>query len=107
MTSSHIYLDGLMGYEAQVAGLGDNIPGRAAKNTIVRQLKKRSIHEGAERRATIVELVKSYGIPLRFVNGGATGSIASTRRGGGGNEITLAYTFFVPAPFHNYPYIGY
>lgn len=102
MNSSHVYLDGLMGYEAQVAGLGDNIPGQAAKNTIVRQLKKRSIHEGAERRAAIVELVKSYGISPSFVNGGGTGSIDSTRREDVVTEITVGSAFYAPALFDNY-----
>src|SRR5258708_12080261 len=107
MTSSHIYLDGLMGYEAQVAGLGDNIPGKAAKNTLVRQLKKRSIHEGAERRAAIVELVKSYGISLRFVNGGGASSIDSTRWEGVFSEIPVGSAFFAPPPLANSLYFSF
>ncbi len=60
--SSHVFLDGLMGYEAQIAGLGDNFPGKRAKNVLVRRLKHRSIHEIAERRAAIVALIRSCGI---------------------------------------------
>src|SRR5258708_39624705 len=41
MNSSHIYLAGLIVYEAQVAGLGDNIRALAAENTTARPLKKR------------------------------------------------------------------
>src|SRR5260370_4798155 len=93
-----------MGREGRVAGVAENIPGEAAKNTIVRQLKKRSIHEGAERRATIVELVKSYGIPLRFVNGGGTGSIDSTRREDVLTESTVCSALYAPALLGNYPY---
>ncbi len=69
MASSHVWLDGLMGYEAQIAGVGDNFPGHAAKNAVVQRLKRRSIREVAERRATFVALVGTYGLPLRFVNG--------------------------------------
>lgn len=102
MNSSHVYLDGLMGYEAQVAGVGDNIPGQAVKNTIERELKKRSIREGAQRRAAIVELVKSSGVSPRFVNGGGTGSIDSTRREVVVTEITVGSAFYAPALFDNY-----
>jgi D-serine deaminase-like pyridoxal phosphate-dependent protein len=102
MRSSHVYLDGLMGYEAQVAGVGDNFPGRSAKNAVVRRLKKTSIRTAAERRAAIVELVKSYGIALRFVNGGGTGSIDSTRQEDVVTEITVGSAFFSPTLFDNY-----
>lgn len=102
MRSSHVYLDGLMGYEAQVAGVGDNFPGRSAKNAVVRRLKKTSIHAAAERRAAIAELVKSSGITLRFVNGGGTGSIDSTRQEDVVTEITVGSAFFSPALFDNY-----
>lgn len=101
-SSQHVYLDGVMGYEAQVAGVGDNFPGKAAKNAVVYRLKKRSIRDGAERRAAIVELVKSFGITPRFVNGGGTGSIDSTRKEDAVTEITVGSAFYSPALFDNY-----
>ncbi|HCI80625.1 MAG TPA: amino acid aldolase [Ktedonobacter sp.] len=100
--SSHVRLDGLMGYEAQIAGVGDNFPGQKLKNTLVQQLKRRSIREVAARRAAIIELVKSYGMSLRFVNGGGTGSIDSTRDEPGVTEITVGSGFYAPALFDNY-----
>ena len=45
LASPHVWLDGLMGYEAQIAGVGDNFPGHKIKNAIVQMLKRRSIHE--------------------------------------------------------------
>ena len=45
LASPHVWLDGLMGYEAQIAGMGDNFPGHKARNAIVQVLKRRSIHE--------------------------------------------------------------
>ena len=101
-SSSHLYLDGLMGYEAQIAGLGDNFPGQRAKNALVRRLKRRSIREIAERRAAIVALVRSCGITPRFVNGGGTGSIDSTREEAVVTEITAGSGFYAPALFDNY-----
>jgi D-serine deaminase-like pyridoxal phosphate-dependent protein len=100
--SSHVFLDGLMGYEAQIAGLGDNFPGQRAKNALVRRLKRRSIHEVAERRAAIVALIRSCGITPCFVNGGGTGSIDSTREEAVVTEITAGSGFYAPALFDNY-----
>ena len=102
LASPHVQLDGLMGYEAQIAGVGDNFPGHKAKNAIVRMMKRRSIHEIVERRAALVELVKSYGLSLRFVNGGGTGSIATTRAEKVVTEITVGSGFYAPALFDNY-----
>jgi D-serine deaminase-like pyridoxal phosphate-dependent protein len=100
--SSHVWLDGLMGYEAQIAGVGDKAPGRSIKNILIQQLKRRSIHEVAERRAALVKLINSYGISLRFVNGGGTGSMATTRSEEAVTEITVGSGFYAPALFDNY-----
>jgi len=100
--SPHVRLDGLMGYEAQIAGVGDNFPGQRMKNALVQQLKRRSIREVAARRAAIITLVESYGMSLRFVNGGGTGSIFSTRVEPGVTEITVGSGFYAPALFDNY-----
>ncbi len=102
MASPHVWLDGLMGYEAQIAGVGDNFPGHRVKNMLVQQLKQRSIRELADRRAALIKLVESYGLPLRFVNGGGTGSIATTRTEAGVTEITVGSAFYAPALFDNY-----
>src|SRR6266404_4732993 len=102
MASSHIWLDGLMGYEAQIAGIGDNFPGHAPKNAIVRGLKRRSIREVAGRRAALVELLRTYDLSPRFVNGGGTGSLATTSREPVVTEITVGSGFYAPALFDNY-----
>src|SRR5947209_3033785 len=102
MASSHIWLDGLMGYEAQIAGVGDNFPGRVTKNAVVQKLKKRSVREVAGRRAALVELVESYGLALRLFNGGGAGSIATTRKESAVTEITVGSGFYAPALFDNY-----
>jgi D-serine deaminase-like pyridoxal phosphate-dependent protein len=102
IASPHVQLDGIMGYEAQIAGLGDHYPHQAAKNTLVRLLKKRSLREVAKRRADVVDLIKSYNIPLRFVNGGGTGSLHTTRAEPCVSEITAGSGFYAPALFDNY-----
>ncbi len=100
--SSSTWLDGLMGYEAQIAGVGDNFPGNRIKNRIIQGLKQRSVREVADRRAALIKLVESYGLPLRFVNGGGTGSITTTGAEAGVTEITVGSAFYAPALFDNY-----
>ena len=100
--SQDVFLDGIMGYEAQVAGVGDNYPGQMAKNALVRTLKGRSVRLDAERRAAVVALAESLYGPLRFVNGGGTGSMATTRQESAVTEITVGSGFYSPALFDNY-----
>lgn len=100
--SSHVTLDGIMGYEAQVAGLGDNVPGALFKNLLIRTLKQRSIRQAAARRADLVQLIQSQGQTLRFVNGGGTGSLHTTRLEPLVTEVTVGSGFFAPGLFDNY-----
>ncbi len=102
LTSSHVWLDGLMGYEAQIAGVGDNVAGQALKSMLVRQLKRYSLREIVARRTALVELVASYGQPLRFVNGGGTGSLHTTRMEPAVTEITVGSGFYSPTLFDSY-----
>lgn len=102
ISSPHIQLDGIMGYEAQIAGVGDHYAGQLIKNALVYRLKQRSIREIAKRRAGIVDLVKEYGLALRFVNGGGTGSENSTAKEAAVTEITIGSGFYSPTLFDNY-----
>lgn len=101
------YLDGVMGYEAQLAGLPDHDPDASwAKNAAVRLLKRRSIPEVRERRVAIVEaLEREY--DLRFVNGGGTGSVESTTADPSVTEVTVGSGFYAPRQFDGYANLGY
>ena len=55
-----------------------------------------------ERRAAVVALAESLGGQLRFVNGGGTGSMATTRAESAVTEITVGSGFYSPALFDNY-----
>ena len=70
-------LDGLMAYEAQIAGVGDGPPGKPLLRLALPVVQALSARELARRRAEIVDAVRSIA-PLRFVNGGGTGSIERT-----------------------------
>jgi len=100
--SPHVRLSGLMGYEAQIAGVGDKMPGQRVKNALIQQLKQRSIREVAQRRAALLDLIKGYGYELQLVNGGGTGSLHTTRLEAGITEITVGSGFYAPTLFDNY-----
>lgn len=100
--SPHLRLDGIMGYEAQIAGVGDNASGQFLKNTVIRFLKKRSLKPIAERRAAIVDTLTQNGAELRFVNGGGTGSMETTCQESAVTEVTVGSGFYSSALFDNY-----
>ncbi|HKV37794.1 MAG TPA: amino acid deaminase/aldolase [Blastocatellia bacterium] len=100
--SKHLLLDGVMGYEAQIAGLGDHNPGERVKNAATRWLKRRSVNEVANRRAEVVHAIEALGCKLRFVNGGGTGSIATTSSEAVVTEVTVGSAFYAPALFDRY-----
>ncbi len=95
-------LDGLMGYESQIAGLMDQVPGQAAKNAVIRFLKRRSIPEVNERRRATVAALAAAGHNLRFVNGGGTGSFESTRADSSVTELAAGSGLYVPTLFDHY-----
>ena len=80
-----LHLDGLMSYEAHIAGVGDRPPGRPLMGAAIRAMQRASARELAGRRAAVVEAVSAVA-PLRFVNGGGTGLGRAHRRRAGGDR---------------------
>lgn len=99
---NNLNLMGIMGYEAQIAGLGDNYPGQAPKNFVVKILKGKSIKEVAVRREAVVNRLLAMGAVLPLVNGGGTGSLESTREEGVVTEVTVGSGFYASGLFDNY-----
>ncbi|RLB57289.1 MAG: amino acid deaminase/aldolase [Deltaproteobacteria bacterium] len=97
-----VRLVGVMGYEAQIAGLADAVPGKAPMMAVVRALKGRSIAELTARRGAVVDALRRGGADLEFVNGGGTGSLESTSRDPAVTEVTAGSGFFSPALFDSY-----
>src|SRR3954468_15619235 len=91
-------LVGLMGYEAHIAGLGDQPPGKPVVAAVLKRLQTASIKEMAERRAEIVQALP----PLEFVNSGGTGSSHTTSREDVVTEITAGSGFYAPTLFDHY-----
>ncbi len=96
-----IELDGLMAYEGQVAGVGDDAPGHALRNLGIRRMQRASMAEIRERRAEIVAAVSAVA-PLRFVNGGGTGSLELTTREEAVTELAAGSGLYAPALFDDY-----
>jgi D-serine deaminase-like pyridoxal phosphate-dependent protein len=94
-------LVGLMGYEAQIAGVGDAPPGRPLRGLAVRAMQRGSAAELVERRAAIVAAVKEIA-QLEFVNGGGTGSVERTAAEDAVTEIAAGSGLFLPRLFDGY-----
>ncbi len=100
--SPYLRLDGVMGYEAQIAGVADANAGRKVMSGLVRLLKRRSIPEVARRRMEIMTALTGADLSLRFVNGGGTGSLHTTSRETAVTEVTAGSAFFAPLLFDHY-----
>jgi len=96
-----VALDGLMSYEAHIAGVGDRPPGRRLAGVAIRAMQRASAAELADRRAAVVAAVREVA-PLRFVNGGGTGSVERTAAEAAVTEIAAGSGLFAPTLFDAY-----
>jgi D-serine deaminase-like pyridoxal phosphate-dependent protein len=94
-------LVGLMAYEGQIAGVGDNVPRKALTNLLIRRMQSASAKDVAERRAEIVTALSEVA-QLEFVNGGGTGSIELTASEWAVTEVAAGSGFFAPILFDHY-----
>jgi D-serine deaminase-like pyridoxal phosphate-dependent protein len=94
-------LVGLMAYEAQIAGVGDNPAGRPMYARALRYIQRRSGAELASRRAAVAAAVRAVA-PLEFVNGGGTGSIEKTAAEPAVTEIGAGSGLYQPRLFDSY-----
>lgn len=98
----NVVLKGVMGYEAQIAGLGDAVPGQFLKNQIIRQLKKNAIPKIESRRTRTVLALRDAGADIQLVNGGGTGSVESTILEPTISEVTVGSGYYCSHLFDNY-----
>jgi len=92
-TCEHLKLDGIMGYEAQIAGLGETSPFSPMLNQVKTIVKTLSIQDVFDKRKKIDALVRNEGFTLRFFNGGGTGSIQTTTKEPWLTEVTAGSGF--------------
>lgn len=76
--SRFLSFDGVMGYEAQIAGLTDQSPFKAWMNPLKKKFKALSVDDTYEKRKAIAMFLKENDALPRFFNGGGTGSLATT-----------------------------
>ena len=97
---SGLIIVGVMGYDAQIAGLADR-PLSKAKGVVIRALKQRSIKHVMQFRQFAVAHVRAY-TDLKFVNAGGSGSMQFSSKQPEVTEITVGSAFFAPALFDGY-----
>lgn len=100
--SRYLQLDGIMGYEAQIAGVTDQDPNQQTKSSIIRLLKRKSATEITKKRKDVMEQLQSNDINVRFINGGGTGSLSQTAHDEPVTEVTVGSGFFHPGLFDYY-----
>jgi D-serine deaminase-like pyridoxal phosphate-dependent protein len=99
---AYVQLDGLMGYEAQLAGVGDRLPGERIKSQFIRLLQRRARRTVSSWRTQAIAMIKDRGHELRFVNGGGTGSLETTSMEKDVTEVTIGSGFYGPHLFDYY-----
>ncbi len=95
-------LAGVMGYEAQIAGVGDENPFAPLLNPAKRLIKSRSTKDVAVKRRAVSELLARRGVALEFFNGGGTGSIRTTSLEPWVSEVTAGSGFLQSHLFDYY-----
>jgi D-serine deaminase-like pyridoxal phosphate-dependent protein len=96
-------LAGVMAYEGQIAGVGDDVEGQALRSAAVRWMQARSEADLRERLPRIIDAInEATPGELEFVNAGGTGSLARTAAAGTATELTAGSGFYAPHLFDGY-----
>ncbi len=93
LSRPELRLVGVMAYEAQVAGLGEENPFAPLLNPVKRLVKRRSVRAVGAKRRAVSERLAARGVALEFFNGGGTGSIRTTSREPWITEVTAGSGF--------------
>ncbi len=101
---SHIEVVGVMGYEAQIAGVG-NRPENAIKGRLIDLMQSQAKKQVTQFRRLAIAHIKAYFPKLRFVNGGGTGSMTYTAKQKEVTEITVGSAFYAPALFDQFSHL--
>ncbi len=99
---SRVRLTGVMGYEAQVAGIQDTSRTSPALDRITRLLKILTTPRALKRRQNAVSTLKAEGFDVTLVNGGGSGSLATSRQDPSLTELTAGSALYCPHLFDGY-----
>jgi D-serine deaminase-like pyridoxal phosphate-dependent protein len=101
-TTAGLRFEGLLSYEAQVAGLADVSSGRPHESLARRAIRGASVRDIARRRRQLADALASAGLELGLHNGGGTGSLDTTPCHAGITEVTFGSGLFKPTLFDGY-----
>lgn len=96
--NNNIALAGVMGYEAQIAGVPEKSRGKEFLAPAIRGLKWVSRRHVTELMADTVKVITDDE-PLDFVNGGGSGSVDYTAPRPEITEVTVGSAYYMPALF--------
>src|SRR5699024_10294154 len=88
-----IVLDGIMGYEAQLAGVPDKDPEQKIKSSVIRHLKRKSKSEVVGNSKDCLNTVRNSCLSIRFVNEGGSGILNHTTGEKVASEVTVGLGF--------------
>jgi D-serine deaminase-like pyridoxal phosphate-dependent protein len=97
-----VRITAVMGYEAQIASVNDNVPGQRLKNAILRRVKQHSMAELMMRRQAVIQALEEAGCAIDVVNGGGSGSLKATAMDTTVTEVTAGSAFFAPGLFRHF-----
>ena len=100
----YVEVVGAMGYEAQIAGVG-NKPVNAVKGKIIEAMQTQAKKQVTQFRRLAIAHIKAYFPQLRFVNGGGSGSMTYTAQQKEVTEITVGSAFYAPALFDQFNHL--
>lgn len=100
--SPSLRFHGIMGYEAQIAGLTDAGPFGAWQNPVKRALKRGSRGDVEKRRAQTVAALAEAGLAPLLVNGGGTGSVEWSSAEPALTELTIGSGYLAGHLFDYY-----
>lgn len=95
-------LVGLMGYESQVAGLGDKNPVNRFLNPVIRVIRRVSVKRMGRFRKNVAEALQAAGHELKIFNGAGTGSLSYAKDEAWLTELTAGSAFLAPHLFDHY-----
>ena len=93
---------GVLGYEAQLAGLPDRLPFRAWQNPVKRAVKRGSQSAITAIRARVALALDRAGLAPAIVNGGGTGSVDWSSTDPALTEVTVGSGFLCSHLFDGY-----
>lgn len=97
-----IKLKGIMTYDAQIAGIADQLKTKQAINPIIQTLKKKSLKSIRKKREQITTILNKRQKQLDFFNAGGTGSLELVSNDNTVTEVTFGSGLFQSTYFDHY-----